>query len=367
MLNNLPANRVVQLMVFLNITLLLGCERPAKPLPSIEQPPIDLGHELHQWLNGQPVTKTTVFPVDQLQSYSQQSTFTLFPVPKSHEHLPGLHQVFQLGPTLYSGNSPEGDTGFDSLKKLGIRYIVSVDGAVPDISRANRRGMNYLHLPIGYDDVDRRCQSAISLLLLATNRPDFTAAVYVHCHHGKHRGPAAVMTSVRCINRECHANQAMAFLKQAGTDPKYRGLYDSVATQQLLAIDPNLSLHHLPMNVANKGNSTVQIMVDIDTRWDRIKALQANGWKRIAGENHDPKQDLIILAELYREMGRTGPKVFQREPVKNLIVQTEETLTELANQIGTTETAKANALFSVIQQNCVKCHQLTRDHRELID
>src|SRR4051794_32733608 len=68
---------------------------------------------------------------------------------------PGLHNVYRLTPGLYSGSSPEGDTGFRSLRRLGIHTVLSVDGARPDLERARRHGLRYVHLPVGYDGVPR--------------------------------------------------------------------------------------------------------------------------------------------------------------------------------------------------------------------
>jgi hypothetical protein len=45
----------------------------------------------------------------------------------------GLHNVHQVAAKLWSGFSPEGETGFASLKALGIQTILSVDGARPEV------------------------------------------------------------------------------------------------------------------------------------------------------------------------------------------------------------------------------------------
>src|SRR5215475_14398645 len=68
---------------------------------------------------------------------------------------PGLHNVYRLTEKLLSGSSPEGDEGFASLQRLGVKTIISVDGMRPDLERAHRFGMRYVHLPIGYDGVPK--------------------------------------------------------------------------------------------------------------------------------------------------------------------------------------------------------------------
>src|SRR5262245_5214765 len=65
--------------------------------------------------------------------------------------VPGLHNVFRVSERVYSGSSPDGDAGFAALEKLGVKTIISVDGAKPDAEAAGRHGLRYVHLPFGYD------------------------------------------------------------------------------------------------------------------------------------------------------------------------------------------------------------------------
>ena len=112
----------------------------------------------------------------------------LAPPPRSAPrpvHAAGLHNVFRLAPGLYSGSQPEGDAGFASLRRLGVRTVISVDGSTPDGERAERFGLRYIHLPVGYDGVPR--DKAVAAAKAVRELPGPT---YLHCHHGKHRGPA---------------------------------------------------------------------------------------------------------------------------------------------------------------------------------
>src|SRR5262245_60445548 len=67
--------------------------------------------------------------------------------------LAGLHNVYRVTDKLYSGSSPEGDEGFRSLQRLGVKTVLSVDGARPDVERSRRFGLRYAHLPVGYDGI----------------------------------------------------------------------------------------------------------------------------------------------------------------------------------------------------------------------
>ena len=49
---------------------------------------------------------------------------------------PGLRNVVAFHDGFYSGGVPQGEAAFQSLKELGIRTIISVDGAAPEVEIA---------------------------------------------------------------------------------------------------------------------------------------------------------------------------------------------------------------------------------------
>src|SRR5262249_999764 len=100
--------------------------------------------------------------------------------------LPGLHNVYRITDKLYSGSSPLGATGFCSLQKLRIKPIISGDGARPDFAAARAECLRYVHIPFGYDGIPPE-----QILRLAKAVRDLPGPIYIHCHHGMHRGPAA--------------------------------------------------------------------------------------------------------------------------------------------------------------------------------
>src|SRR5687768_1611489 len=134
----------------------------------------------------------------------------------------GLENAFALATNLFSGGSPVGDEGFEALAKLGIKTIITVDGAQPDLARARAHGMRYVHLPHGYDGISRETQLKLVKAMQVVDGP-----VYIHCHHGKHRGPAAA--AVVCMAKaDWTPNDALKWLGLAGTGTNFVGLFATV-------------------------------------------------------------------------------------------------------------------------------------------
>ncbi len=184
----------------------------------------------------------------------------------------GLHNVFRISDKLLSGSSPEEDAGFQSLQSLGVKTIITVDGSQPDLERAHKYGMRYVHLPIGYDGVPRE-----QALKIAKAIRDLPGPVYLHCHHGQHRGPASAAVAHLLLDPSCTVEQAIMEMKRAGTDPRYKGLYASPANIRA-APAPNLDLVAADFPESVKPAALAEIMVHVDEHWDAIKLAKATSW-----------------------------------------------------------------------------------------
>jgi len=191
--------------------------------------------------------------------------------------------VMEAGPDIYSGSEPHGEEAFRSLAKMGVKTVVSVDGARPQVELARKYGLRYVHIPIGYDGVDEAAGKSLARLVKEAKEP-----VYVHCHHGVHRGPAAA--AVACIAAG-HTDNASAqdFLKKAGTSPKYQGLWRDVAAYQ-----PPADGAELPELVEiAKITSMAAAMAKIDRKYDNLKLISASRWR--VPEDHP---DLVAAKEI---------------------------------------------------------------------
>lgn len=272
----------------------------------------------------------------------------------------GLHNVYRVSDRLYSGSSPEGDAGFGSLRALGVRTVLSVDGARPDLVRARRFGLRYVHVPIGYDGVpeDRG-------RLLARAVRDLPGPAYLHCHHGKHRGPAAAAAVLRCLDRQWSVEQAGDWMRLAGTDPCYTGLFAAPQRFRLLpAKDRNAGAASYPETAA--VTALAEQMVAIDEHWEHLRQIRAAGWQ-VPPKHPDlvPAHEALLLREAYREAARDPQVPGRSRELHAWLTQAEagaaelETILRAKTEIR--DRAAAERAFQHVAKACQDCHARHRD------
>ncbi len=250
---------------------------------------------------------------------------------------PGLANLHRWNESLLTGGAPEGDAAFDALRGLGVRTLVSVDALPPDLGRAAARGMTYAHLPIGYD----RVPPARALELAKVLR-DSGGVVYLHCHHGKHRGPCAAVAALRCLGRL--GDDPRGQLAAVGTDPHYAALIDSA----LAAPVPTAAeLDALPAEFPSRAEVAplAELMVAMDGTFAKLKTRPT-------------PEGALQLAELYREANRL-PEVERRGPdFARLLSDGERAALELkAAPAG----EGAGRLVARLGAQCKACHERYRD------
>jgi protein tyrosine phosphatase (PTP) superfamily phosphohydrolase (DUF442 family) len=274
-------------------------------------------------------------------------------------HLPGLENVIRLSDHLYSGSSPEGADGFQSLRQLGIRTAITVDGARPDVELARRVGLRYVHLPVGYDGIPRE-----RVLQLVRAVRELPGPVYVHCHHGKHRGPTAAIAVQMCLDPQCSVEQAEAFLRRAGTDPHYAGL---IGLPRKLVRPTAAELEGVAADFPEVAAvpDLARLMVDVDGRLDHLKAIAAIGWRSPANQpDVDPAHEARLLAEQYREsmrLGLSGQPDELRQWLSTACDHVLELERLLRRPTGMPDTAELDRVFHQVRADCTRCHAKYRD------
>ena len=275
---------------------------------------------------------------------------------------PGIQNLFTLGPNIFSGSAPEGDDGFAALARLGIKTIISVDGTTPDVDLAHKYKMRYVHLPHGYDGISSETQAQLVRAKEMAHGP-----VFIHCHHGKHRGPAAAAVVCMAEYGWTH-EQAEAWLRAAGTATNYVGLYKTVRDFKK---PTGAQLHalpgHFPEVVVVSG--LTETMVEIDGRFDNLKAIRAAGY--IAPNEHPdlaPANEAVILYEHFREAqrlpeaGKHGTNFLARLQAAEAEAHMAESLLHKFAQEPKPETrAQLDKTFDAMAKTCAACHQKYRD------
>jgi protein tyrosine phosphatase (PTP) superfamily phosphohydrolase (DUF442 family) len=268
---------------------------------------------------------------------------------------PGLQNVFKLSSRIYSGSSPEGAAGFTSLQALGIRTVISVDGARPEVELARAAGLRYVHLPVGYDGIpDPRAWQ------IAKAVRELPGPLYLHCNHGQHRGPAAAAAALLCLDASFKPEQAQEFLRQAGTDPRFGGLFGLPhSLKRPTAAELNTAAGDFPEISAI--SDLAQRMVQIDQRLDQLMAFQEAGWKTSATSTTDPAQVALLLAEDFREAARLAPSESPQD-LRDRLQSAHQHAADLERQLRILQKSPPADLSTTqpqwqkVRADCKQCH-----------
>jgi hypothetical protein len=274
--------------------------------------------------------------------------------------VPGLHNVFRVCDTIFSGSGPEGEQAFASLKKLGVKTVISVDGARPDVGLARKYGLRYVHMPVGYGGVSR--PQALQIARVARELP---GPFYIHCHHGKHRGPTVAAVARLCVDERCGVADALAVLRSAGTDPRYQGLFRSVrefrrpTAQELAALSGEF-----PEVVQVAG--LTHAMVTIDHCWDSMKLAREAGWKTPPDHpDIDPAHEALQLVEGFQELRRSPQLSNRPDEFRAWVAEAHERARELEQILRAGPDNKlADGLekaYRAVGALCTRCHAKYRD------
>ena len=265
--------------------------------------------------------------------------------------------VLVVGEGMFSGPSPVETHDFAELKSLGVRTIISVDGARPEIELAKAEGMRYVHIPVGYDGVTREQTLAIARAIR-----DLPGPVYVHCHHGKHRGPTAAATAAIALGR-INTEQALAFMEVAQTAPSYKGLWQCAREATVAELQELESAPAEFPEVAPVGD-IVTAMVEVDERTEHLKEIEKAGWS--APKEHPdlvPVAEAARLVDIYRALAELEATKTRHADLPKLMMKASVEAAALESLLATptVDTARASLAFKSLTQDCKDCHKAHRD------
>ena len=276
---------------------------------------------------------------------------------------PTLPNAYRLHERVISGGQPEGEPAFAALQALGVKTMISVDGARPDVALAKKYGLRYVHMPHGYDGVPGQRAKE-----LAKGVRDLPGPIYIHCHHGHHRSPAAA--AVACVGAGLLAPQnALAVLQTAGTSENYRGLYQSAESARRFE-DALLDALKVEYPETVKVPPIADAMIAIEHTHDHLKALSANRWRKLARQpDLEATHEALLLREHYTELARTHDVKKQPAGFRELLAESEATAKELETllaewtKLGAADPPPAaiGQAFTAVTQSCATCHKTYRD------
>jgi protein tyrosine phosphatase (PTP) superfamily phosphohydrolase (DUF442 family) len=266
----------------------------------------------------------------------------------------GLHRHRRWSEKIGQGAQPEGEEAFKNLQALGYVTILSVDGAVPELELAKKYGLTYRHVPIGYDGIAPEEQ-----LLIIKSVKESPGPVYFHCHHGKHRGPAAAMIAREALEG-LSCDDAVKALELSETGKDYAGLYRDVhefkaptAAQIDAAPAPPSAVKPVGVRAA---------MVEVDKRFEFLKACQAAGWKSPPDQpDLSPKHEAKMLWELYREIARQDEAKGHGEDFLKYDAAAEKHAGDLEAALKDGNAEAATAAMKSLKKNCDACHSVYRN------
>ncbi len=210
-----------------------------------------------------------------------------------------LDNAHRLTDKVLTGAEPHGEAAFQALKELGVKTLISVDGATPDVETARKFGLRYVHLPIGYDGVPVERGKELAKAITELEGP-----IYVHCHHGQHRGPAAA--AVACVVANTLTNdEAVAAMKTLGTGENYLGLWASARAARPAAESElkNLAVEFRPVSPIPP---LAEAMVKVDETFEHLSDFKKAGWKVLKDHpDLDAAHEALKLREIFFELART--------------------------------------------------------------
>jgi protein tyrosine phosphatase (PTP) superfamily phosphohydrolase (DUF442 family) len=270
---------------------------------------------------------------------------------------PHLHNAHRVTDRVLSGAQPEGEKSFEALAALGVKTIISVDGAKPDVEGARKYGIRYVHLPIGYDNVARE-----EGLALAKAIAELPGPIYVHCHHGRHRSAAAV--AVGCVlNGSLKPELAESVLRTFGMGENYAGLWRSAREARALnaAVLRGVKVEYREVAPVPP---LAEAMVLLDKRLDHLRQLQKNAWE--APPDHldlDARHEALQLHEHLIELERGQPAAGKTPEYVKLMAETQEATRALREALAGPPVREDDARRAMLRvgRSCTACHAEFRD------
>jgi protein tyrosine/serine phosphatase len=102
----------------------------------------------------------------------------------------GIPRFAKISDGFYRGGQPN-KSGFEYLKKQGVRTIINFTDGKDEEAIVKKLGMNYVHIPLSVSVTARIPESAIHQYFEVLNNPE-NYPIFIHCRRGADRTGAMV-------------------------------------------------------------------------------------------------------------------------------------------------------------------------------
>ncbi len=274
-----------------------------------------------------------------------------------------LHNVFRLSESIISGSEPHGEEAFRQMQAMGVKTILSVDGKIPDAELADKYGMKYVHVPIQYSGILEP-----EMLRIAKTFREQDGPFYVHCFHGKHRGPAAAAVG-RVVRDGAPRDVAIAEMRQwCGTAESYEGLYRSIADGP---IPESATTQRLSWDfpAAHPLEGFRHAMIEVSRVHDQLKYLYRRDWQVDADHpDVDALNEATQLASIYRTASELEDVNQKPADLRGWVDDSATASVGLRDAIaawraGDGDVESVDTAYEQVTQLCSTCHKSYRNRR----
>lgn len=263
-----------------------------------------------------------------------------------------VHEFAWVSERISRGGQPVGDAAFKALADAGIKTIINVDGALPDVETAAKYGLRYVHIPFGYDAVPKEKQ-----LELAKTVRELEGPFFVHCHHGVHRGPVGAVMAEMALS-DMTPEEAVAELKRARTGEKYTGLWECTREFEEPTAEETAALSFDFPERAEVPDMPASMAI-LDRAFDRMKEIRRAKWG-VPADHPDlsPAHEALQIGENLYETARTDAAKEHGEEFLALFAAAVEAAKNLETALREepVNAAAAEDAFKRLDQSCAQCH-----------
>jgi hypothetical protein len=192
---------------------------------------------------------------------------------------------------------------------------------------------------------------------------DLPGPVYIHCHHGKHRSPAATAAAAVTLGLATPA-EGLAFMRNAGTSPSYAGLFQCVEEAAVAPVSAlNAASDKFPS--VRKPTGVVAAMVEIDYAYEHLQEIRAAGWT-VPNDHPDlvPAAEAGRLADQLRFSGEDSSSQAKGPAYVAMLADAIAKASALEEGIIRGEPRdQLEAKWKLVAASCKECHAAYRDRR----